>query len=80
MDMPSSAVKITPISISATQLSPPRRKDNDGRGRSNSLVKVEEVGETQEQVLDQSLYVNINAEWVNRKGKLLAGFKSSSHS
>lgn len=32
-------------------------------------MKVEEVGErSQEEVLDQSLYANINAEWVNRKG------------
>lgn len=32
-------------------------------------MKVEEVGErSQEEVLDQSAYANINAEWVNRKG------------
>ena len=42
-----------------------------GRARSSSLVKVETVGEdSQEEGLDQSLYDNVNAEWVNRKGKL----------
>ena len=40
------------------------------RARSNSIVKVEDVGASQEQVLDQSAYANYNAEWVNRKGVL----------
>lgn len=41
-----------------------------GRARSSSLVKVETVGEdSQEEGLDQSLYGNVNAEWVNRKGQ-----------
>lgn len=31
-------------------------------------MKVEEVGEGQDQVLDQSVYANMNVEWVNRKG------------
>lgn len=66
----SPAVKLAPIQITETQLSPPRLNAK-GRGRSNSIVKVEEVGETQEQMLDQGMYVNINAEWVNRKGSLL---------
>lgn len=40
-----------------------------GRGRSSSIVKVETVGEdSQEEGLDQSVYDNVNAEWVNRKG------------
>lgn len=40
-----------------------------GRARSSSLVKVETVGEdSQEEGLDQSVYGNVNAEWVNRKG------------
>jgi ORMDL family len=40
-----------------------------GRGRSNSIVKVEEVGNrSTEEVLDRSAYVNINADWVNSKG------------
>ena len=42
-----------------------------GRQRSSSLVKVETVGEdSQEEGLDQSVYDNVNAEWVNRKGQL----------
>lgn len=41
------------------------------RGRSGSLLKVEKVDSSQEEVLDQSAYgSNINAEWVNRKGTL----------
>ena len=40
------------------------------RTRSGSLVKVEQVGEgSAEQDLDQNLYVNINADWVNMKGE-----------
>lgn len=40
------------------------------RTRSGSLLKVEEVGEgSAEQDLDQNLYVNINADWVNMKGE-----------
>lgn len=41
-----------------------------GRARSSSIVKVETVGEdSQEEGLDQSMYDNVNAEWVNRKGQ-----------
>lgn len=44
-----------------------------GRARSSSLVKVETVGEdSQEEGLDQSVYGNVNAEWVNRKGQSTA--------
>jgi ORMDL family len=44
-------------------------KSRPGRDRSGSLVKVEPVGEgSLEQDLDQGAYVNINSEWVNRKG------------
>ena len=40
-----------------------------GRARSSSLVKVETVGQnSQEEDLDQGVYDNVNAEWVNRKG------------
>lgn len=64
------SVVITPVSVAATKLSPPRHPG--GRARSNSLIKVEEVGKrTQEEVLDQNVYANINAEWVNRKGEPL---------
>ena len=39
------------------------------RGRSGSIVKVEHVGDRSvEDALDQSAYVNINANWVNAKG------------
>ena len=41
------------------------------RGRSGSIVKVEEVGDkSTEEILDRSAYVNINANWVNAKGAL----------
>lgn len=36
------------------------------RGRSNSLLKVEEVAK--DMLEEQSAYSNINVEWVNRKG------------
>jgi hypothetical protein len=40
------------------------------RGRSGSIVKIEEVGDHSiEEALDQSAYVNINASWVNAKGQ-----------
>jgi len=40
------------------------------RGRSGSIVKMEEVGDhSTEETLDQSAYVNINASWVNAKGE-----------
>lgn len=40
------------------------------RARSGSLLKVEQVGEgSAERDLDQNLYVNINADWVNMKGR-----------
>jgi len=38
------------------------------RGRSGSFLKVEHVDTSNEEALDQAAYVNINAEWVNRKG------------
>ncbi|KAG8760266.1 hypothetical protein FRC14_003564 [Serendipita sp. 396] len=38
------------------------------RARSSSLVTVEQVGESPYDILDQSAYVNPNAEWVNSKG------------
>lgn len=64
----SPSVKISPIQVTETKLTPPRSISSKNRGRSNSIVKVEDVGASQEQVLDQSAYVNINAEWVNGKG------------
>jgi hypothetical protein len=42
------------------------------RGRSGSIVKVEEVGDRSvEEVLDRSAYLNANADWVNAKGAWL---------
>ena len=39
------------------------------RGRTGSIVKVEQVGDrSTEEALDRSVYVNINADWVNAKG------------
>lgn len=64
----SPAVKLAPITVTESLSSVRNAANLSGRGRSNSLVKVEEVSETQEQMLDQSMYVNMNVEWVNRKG------------
>ncbi|KAF8897861.1 Orm1 type endoplasmic reticulum protein [Infundibulicybe gibba] len=50
----------------------PKKASIRGRGRSGSIVKVEEVGDRSvEEVLDRSAYVNINANWVNAKGAWL---------
>jgi len=47
------------------------------RGRSGSLVKVEQVGDrSNEEDLDRSAYVNINADWVNAKGVHRPSFNS----
>lgn len=49
-----------------------------GRARSSSIVKVESVGhDSQEQDLDQGVYDNVNAEWVNGKGELCDARRSS---
>ena len=40
------------------------------RGRSNSLLKVENLRSSNDEALDQDAYTNFNAEWVNRKGAL----------
>jgi hypothetical protein len=56
-------IQLPLLDLSATK-SPSR-----GRARSNSIVKVEEVGNrSTEEVLDRSAYLNINADWVNAKG------------
>ena len=62
------SINLTPIQITEANFIPSKPSSMRSRGRSNSIVKVEEIGETQDQVLDQSLYVNLNVEWVNRKG------------
>lgn len=38
------------------------------RGRSGSLVEVQEVASTEQDILDQSAWQNLNPEWVNGKG------------
>lgn len=65
----SNGVKIAPVHITATHAIGGGHSSLKSRGRSNSIVKVEEIGETQEQMLDQSVYANMNVEWVNRKGE-----------
>ncbi|EGO27736.1 hypothetical protein SERLADRAFT_383156, partial [Serpula lacrymans var. lacrymans S7.9] len=54
----------TNIKIPQLSLQPPSNSLK-GRGRSGSIVKVEEIGGRSEEVLDRSAYVNINANWVN---------------
>jgi hypothetical protein len=62
----STTIKLPTLDVA---LSPPRTFSMRGRGRSGSIVKVEEVGDRSvEEVLDRSAYVNINADWVNAKG------------
>ncbi|KIK03139.1 hypothetical protein K443DRAFT_676986 [Laccaria amethystina LaAM-08-1] len=52
--------------------SPPKAAPLRARGRSGSIVKVEQVGDRSvEEILDRSAYVNINADWVNAKGAWL---------
>jgi len=61
---PSITINQSSSSSSAMPANPAQR-----RPRSASLVKVESVGDSLYEVLDQNAYVNPNAEWVNRKGK-----------
>ena len=61
----------TTIKLPALNISPPQRgyRTIKTRGRSGSIVKVEQVGDrSTEEALDRSAYVNINADWVNAKG------------
>lgn len=65
----STTIKLPMLDLSTT---PSKTTSMRGRGRSGSIVKVEEVGDRSvEEVLDRSAYVNINADWVNAKGMLL---------
>jgi len=58
-------IKLPALDLSAAKSHAPLR----ARGRSGSIVKVEEVGDRSvDEVLDRSAYVNINADWVNAKG------------
>ncbi|KAI0920987.1 hypothetical protein AcW1_004890 [Taiwanofungus camphoratus] len=59
-------------SLDATSSLSIRTNPAMGRSRSSSLLKVETVGaNSQEEDLDQNVYENLNAEWVNRKGAWL---------
>ncbi|KAF8559443.1 Orm1 type endoplasmic reticulum protein [Imleria badia] len=61
-----------PPTIKLPKLSLPHQNTAlNGRKRSGSIVKVEEVGGRVEELLDRSAYVNINANWVNAKGAWL---------
>jgi hypothetical protein len=60
-------------SSSTSVTSPTEEAKSQGRARSSSLVKVEEIKETVDDVLDQSVYPNLNQEWVNRKGRPSGG-------
>jgi len=62
---PPPAIEVQPI-VSTTAISP---ADTDGRKRSGSLLKVEEVAK--DTVEDRLAYPNMNVEWVNRKGAWL---------
>lgn len=73
--MPSSSaskgINIPPINIlpSGNTLTFASSEAAKRRGRSGSLVAVEEVGGGQEDFLDQSAFPNLNAGWVNGKGQ-----------
>ncbi|EJF62280.1 Orm1 type endoplasmic reticulum protein [Dichomitus squalens] len=66
------AVPATTSTLSPRKSASPSLTVRVGRERSSSIVKVEKVGEeSQTDVLDQGVYDNLNAEWVNRKGAWL---------
>ena len=68
------SIKLPALNISSPPRGLPAIKT---RGRSGSIVKVEQVGDrSTEEALDRSTYVNINADWVNAKGVHGPIFKS----
>ena len=77
VNMSSASRRLTPTAptvalplLASTSSSPPRRAPVS-RARSVSLVKVEDVGESPDEQVDQSAYGNnYNADWVNHKGIL----------
>lgn len=58
-------IKLPALDLTAAKVASPLR----GRGRSGSIVKVEEVSDRFVDNLDRGAYVNINANWVNAKGQ-----------
>lgn len=72
----SAAVKLPTLDLSSA-LSPTTLRS---RPRSSSLVKVEQVGDRSvEEIIDRSAYVNINADWVNAKGRFYIFLFTASH-
>lgn len=47
----------------------PKAASTSKRSRSSSIVSVQEVPETYDDQLDQAALTNVNAEWVNYKGR-----------
>lgn len=62
------SISIEPVAHTTSTSSSSPSSHLKGRARSGSLVKVEEIKESVDDVLDQSMYANVNQEWVNRKG------------
>lgn len=63
----SNAVRVTTIKLPEQEASSTKLRAT--RGRSGSIVKVEEVGANSvEEVLDRSVAGDKNTEWVNAKG------------
>ncbi|KAJ3808306.1 Orm1 type endoplasmic reticulum protein [Lentinula lateritia] len=63
-----------PITLQPLDITPQPRSSSTSmksRGRSGSLLKVEHVGRSTVEDLDQNTYVNNNANWVNAKGAWL---------
>ncbi|BGP52937.1 hypothetical protein JCM8202_004018 [Rhodotorula sphaerocarpa] len=55
----------------ASSATPGTSSGTTRRGRSSSIVSVQEVPETYDDQLDQGALTNVNAEWVNAKGAWL---------
>lgn len=61
INLPALSIQTSRSGMSADKAAP-------RRARSGSLVKVEKVDSTNDQMLDQEVYPNVNADWVNLKG------------
>jgi len=73
--MPSPAAISTGITVPSLNIvttgTSPESLSAKRRGRSGSIVAVQEVAGDQQDLLDQSAFGNINADWVNSKGAWL---------
>ncbi|KAF8338736.1 Orm1 type endoplasmic reticulum protein [Cantharellus anzutake] len=73
--MPSPTSPPKPITVPSlniiTSSASPESSSTKRRGRSGSIVAVQEVAGDQQDLLDQSAFGNINADWVNSKGAWL---------